>query len=164
MEAVEILADINIEHLDTEEKRSGTASAKTLENAFSLSPTSIFSDAQYLIGKDSTFDKWIKKIEGKLSKKKGALEGPKTIDSFIYGNDGRNSYEIDFIEGKKAQIYVKVLNGVNFDVSVSDVSGKIVAKGKGNDFITFIPQNSKPYTVQIQNKTMANVSFSLFTD
>lgn len=164
LEAVEILADVNIRHFDIEEHRAGTISKTTVEDNFSLSPNSIFSDALYLIGKDSTFDKWVKKIEGKLSKKKGALQGPKSIDSFIYGNDGCNSYKIPFIEGKRAQIYVKVLNEVKFDISIYDASGKIAVEGKENDIISFVPQNSKPYMIQIRNRTMANVSFSLFTD
>lgn len=164
LEAAEILLELNVRKADAKSVQEGNSSNGSEEKFFSLDAETVLSYAKDFAGNDEIYSGWIKKIEKRFLGRRGAAKGPQSVDGFVYGNDGKSSYNIAFKNGELAQVYVASVEDARLDVAVYDAGGNVVVSGQGNDTITFTPKSAETYMVQIKNRTRANVSYTLFTD
>ena len=154
--AAEILAKIQTQALGATPERSQSGAAAETKNTTTpeFTPANLLADARKLAARDRTMIAWADSVQKLISAPtRGAAGGPKhAIDTVnAFSND---TYQITFVAGQLAQVYVSGDGSTDLDVFVYDQNGTLITfdDDYGDEcLVRWIPNRTSTYRVVVKN-------------
>lgn len=163
--AAEIIAMVPTREFDaTVEKKSGAANPEAKEERPEFTVVNLLADARRLARGDRTMLAWASEVESKGTRdaEGGPRSGRDTVDA-----NGVNRYQITFVGGLLAQVYVCGDGDTDLDLYVYDQNGNLIVYDEYADdecLVQWIPTRTGPFIIEIINLGRVYNKYSIMTN